>query len=591
MGHPEVSCSVVSINALSLPKSLSTPLINTTITPKRGSVFSAQALPDTGATAPIIAENLIKQNNIPIDNNQCLIKAANGTEMRCLGSVDLSVEVEGQMTSTTAFVTPALQSSFYLSWFNLVDLKIIPHNFPKPMVQIKQLFLTYPNDLVHAALQPIFVQFDHVFNERDILPPMKGPPMHIHLKADVKIVPKCVLVARRIPFAFVADAKNDLESQCSAGIIEPVTWPTPWTSPVIFIPKPNGKGIRMVTEYTSLNQYFLILKSTFWHEFRQMLREFRNTPNVSGFSPAHWIFNRPQRTCLPAHPIIYARVSDDQYEEAKRRKSEQYAKRVTWADKQSHDLSPLSVGDEVLIQNTRTSRWDSKGRALPDTGATAPIIAENLIKQNNIPIDNNQCLIKAANGTEMRCLGSVDLSVEVEGQMTSTTAFVTPALQSSFYLSWFNLVDLKIIPHNFPKPMFLILKSTSWHEFRQMLREFRNTPNVSGFSPAHWIFNRPQRTCLPAHPIIYARVSDDQYEEAKRRKSEQYAKRVTWADKQSHDLSPLSVGDEVLIQNTRTSRWDSKGRVLSSLRNNRSYKIELDDGRLFYRNRRYLKQI
>lgn len=54
-------------------------------------------------------------------------------------------------------------------------------------------------------------------------------------------------------------------------------------------------------------------------------------------------------------------------------------------------------------------------------------------------------------------------------------------------------------------------------------------------------------------------------------------------------LKPFALGDRVLIQNPISKKWDSKGKVVKVHRNERSYDLETDDGRIFRRNRIYLR--
>ena len=54
-------------------------------------------------------------------------------------------------------------------------------------------------------------------------------------------------------------------------------------------------------------------------------------------------------------------------------------------------------------------------------------------------------------------------------------------------------------------------------------------------------------------------------------------------------LPLLSEGDKVLVQNHSSKKWDEKGTIKEVRRNGRSYLIEMDDGRMISRNRRYLR--
>lgn len=128
----EASCQVVQVDSLCSR----TPLVTVTIHHSSCEPFSIQALPDTGATEPIIAEDVVYANKIPIKPKRCIIKAANSSGMACSGSVTLEVHAGGFSTTIVAFVTPSIKSALYLSWRNLLDLQIIPKTFPEPVANL-----------------------------------------------------------------------------------------------------------------------------------------------------------------------------------------------------------------------------------------------------------------------------------------------------------------------------------------------------------------------------------------------------------------------------------------------------------------------
>ncbi|TRY80434.1 hypothetical protein TCAL_15493, partial [Tigriopus californicus] len=174
--------------------------------------------------------------------------------MPCTGSVTLTIRENGRIISVIAFVTPSIRGAFFLSWRNLVDLDITPPSFPNPPEKLQSFSVSEDPSPHEDPVIPL-IHFSSVFNNEDILPPMKGPPMKINLRSDCDIKPTSILVARRVPFALASDAEMEVDKQHKAGIIEPVSWPTSWTSPAIFLPKPSGAGIRLVTDFTALNRF------------------------------------------------------------------------------------------------------------------------------------------------------------------------------------------------------------------------------------------------------------------------------------------------------------------------------------------------
>ena len=79
--------------------------------------------------------------------------------------------------------------------------------------------------------------------------------MRIYMDDAKAIRPKRVMTARQVPLHLRKDADTLVQSLLDGGIIVPVTEPTDWISPGHFVPKPNGTGVRLVTDYTALNRF------------------------------------------------------------------------------------------------------------------------------------------------------------------------------------------------------------------------------------------------------------------------------------------------------------------------------------------------
>ena len=55
-------------------------------------------------------------------------------------------------------------------------------------------------------------EFDRVFNEDGPLRTMKGNPMRIYIKPDVKVIPLNVCTPRKTPIAYMEAAKEKIDS-------------------------------------------------------------------------------------------------------------------------------------------------------------------------------------------------------------------------------------------------------------------------------------------------------------------------------------------------------------------------------------------
>ena len=76
--------------------------------------------------------------------------------------------------------------------------------------------------------------------------------MKIYLK-DSNVKPTRTSTARAVPKRFEAPAKKAVQDLIKKGVIIRVTTPTEWCSPAFFVPKADGKNVRMVTDFTRLN--------------------------------------------------------------------------------------------------------------------------------------------------------------------------------------------------------------------------------------------------------------------------------------------------------------------------------------------------
>jgi len=75
---------------------------------------------------------------------------------------------------------------------------------------------------------------------------------------DIKLVddfqPYAINVPRPVPIPLLSKTKAELERMVDLGVIEKVTKPTDWCSPMVVIPKSNG-GVRICSDVTRLNKY------------------------------------------------------------------------------------------------------------------------------------------------------------------------------------------------------------------------------------------------------------------------------------------------------------------------------------------------
>ncbi|QQP54221.1 Uncharacterized protein FKW44_006983 [Caligus rogercresseyi] len=244
----------------------SSPLATVRISTDEINWSEVNFLPDTGTGECLANDALLENLGIEYDTTQkCIISAANGSSMECLGSVEIYFSYYGFKVQSTVHVTPDV-SDFLLAKHTMEDLGMIPKSFPEPFAcALERLSKPVHSHKVHFVEDPtpeevlkakedLLKSNPTVFNIKT-LKAMRGKPMHIHMidvEEDKK--PKPCLVARPIPFAFREAARKELDAMMEKGIIKPVNEPTEFISPFLVVPKPNG-SVRLVVDYKGINKF------------------------------------------------------------------------------------------------------------------------------------------------------------------------------------------------------------------------------------------------------------------------------------------------------------------------------------------------
>ncbi|EFX63270.1 hypothetical protein DAPPUDRAFT_268743 [Daphnia pulex] len=127
------------------------------------------------------------------------------------------------------------------------------------------------------------------------------------------------------------------------------------------------------------------------------------------------------------------------------------------------------------------------------------------------------------------------------------------------------------------------------NKFGQSLLLFRNTAISGGRSPAQIVFNRPMRDCLPAHRRSFAAEWQKDADVLEKRARRAKELRTEHFNRRAHPLPPLQVGNAVLIQHPISKCWSTPG-VITEVGPNRDYLVKTAAGRVFRRNRRFLRR-
>ena len=121
----------------------------------------------------------------------------------------------------------------------------------------------------------------------------------------------------------------------------------------------------------------------------------------------------------------------------------------------------------------------------------------------------------------------------------------------------------------------------------QALMLYRNAPRSGGASPAEIVFNHPIRDILPAHGRSFTAEWQRPPAELQQRVEVAQERNAAHYNATAHSLIVLQVGDHVLIQDSKTGRWDTPA-VVTEVGPNRDYLVETRKGSIFRRNRRHL---
>ena len=124
--------------------------------------------------------------------------------------------------------------------------------------------------------------------------------------------------------------------------------------------------------------------------------------------------------------------------------------------------------------------------------------------------------------------------------------------------------------------------------FLQGLLEWRNTPKAHGMSPSEIVFGHPLRSLVPAHHESYSSKWKDIMDRRESAAEEEGRKVKRQYDQHARKLKPFKIGAPVRIQNPDSKHWDKCG-IIISVGRNRDYRVKLPSGRVYWRNRRFLR--
>ena len=129
-----------------------------------------------------------------------------------------------------------------------------------------------------------------------------------------------------------------------------------------------------------------------------------------------------------------------------------------------------------------------------------------------------------------------------------------------------------------------------YNKFCRVLLQYRNTPSrKDGLSPAQKLYGHPVQDSLPAHRRSFLKEWQRKAEVAEKQVEATQQFSAKYYNQHAHPLTEIGIGSNVAIQNPRTKLWDTYG-IITAISPNRKYYIKTSSGRVFVRNRRFLRR-
>ncbi|KAL1447864.1 hypothetical protein WDU94_005577 [Cyamophila willieti] len=195
---------------------------------------------DSGAKFSLLSEtefNKLKLN-VPIQQSNLAFRSYTGNVVQSLGKVSIHIQYEGkEMTGDLHIVPDGHDALLGRQWIrglqielNRIDRKTVSNS-------------TSNSTHLINSVEDIFQKFPNVFEEKIGCVP--NCQVQLQLRPNAKPV---FTKERSVPYALQEKVEKELDSLESQGIISPV--PTSdWGSPLVCIPKPDGKNVRLCVDY------------------------------------------------------------------------------------------------------------------------------------------------------------------------------------------------------------------------------------------------------------------------------------------------------------------------------------------------------
>ena len=237
-------------------------------------LFKQRCLSDSGCSRTVIAKNVLQRQGIKFDKNVLgeRLLTAGGHDLQVNGIITLEggFKNEHGITKTTymhCLVSDSIKDEIIISSFNaeavgsLTIAKDFDHDseFNNATSRCATVLNPLSKEEIEKVKHKWYKDYPDILSDTINDKPMKGEPMIINLRKDVKVNPKKWYTPVKIPLHFKEPADALLDQLIEKGIIRqlPKSTPTQFCARGFFVAKPGGikNGVRLVVDHKEINRW------------------------------------------------------------------------------------------------------------------------------------------------------------------------------------------------------------------------------------------------------------------------------------------------------------------------------------------------
>ena len=183
---------------------------------------------DTGADVTVVPDQLFRKNSPHIKPTSRKCTAAGQLQLTILGEFRATLETEKKSVTENLIIVRDLKEP------------LLGKNALEALHLVERIYTVDTESDIKASYPELFEGLGKMPNKYTI-----------RMKDNVS--PFSISTPRRLPLPLRPNVQDELKKMEEDDIIRPVTKPTDWCSPIVAVPKPNGR-IRLCVDFTRLNE-------------------------------------------------------------------------------------------------------------------------------------------------------------------------------------------------------------------------------------------------------------------------------------------------------------------------------------------------